>query len=254
MRPALGYPNDFRKNTVVEFLRGAPARVARCLLAGGPATAGSLAAELELTPAAVRRHLDDLLSAGLVVCSERPPYGPRPRPGGRGRPAKFYSLTQAGRDRFDQAYDDVAVAALHYLDDQLGEAGVAEFARRRAAEIGRRYLAQLSPAEDPAAALAGALTADGYAATVVPVTGGIQLCQHHCPILHVARDFPAFCEAETEVLGQLLGTHVMRLATLAHGDGVCTTHIPRQPARSQQMVAGSPISELVPAGSREGRQ
>ncbi|MFW6188461.1 MAG: transcriptional regulator, partial [Actinomycetota bacterium] len=27
--------------------------------------------------------------------------------------------------------------------------------------------------------------------------------------------------------GRLLGTHVQRLATIAHGDGVCTTHIPR---------------------------
>ena len=33
-------------------------------------------------------------------------------------------------------------------------------------------------------------------------------------------------EAETEAFGRLLGTHVMRLATLSHGDGVCTTHIP----------------------------
>jgi len=33
-------------------------------------------------------------------------------------------------------------------------------------------------------------------------------------------------EAETEALSRLLGTHVQRLATIAHGDGVCTTFIP----------------------------
>jgi hypothetical protein len=28
------------------------------------------------------------------------------------------------------------------------------------------------------------------------------------------------------VIGRLVGTHVQRLATIAHGDGICTTHIP----------------------------
>jgi hypothetical protein len=42
----------------------------------------------------------------------------------------------------------------------------------------------------------------------------------------VAAQYPQLCEAETEMIGRLLGTHVQRLATIAHGDGVCTTHIP----------------------------
>jgi len=28
------------------------------------------------------------------------------------------------------------------------------------------------------------------------------------------------------VISRLVGTHVQRLATIANGDGVCTTHIP----------------------------
>ena len=38
-------------------------------------------------------------------------------------------------------------------------------------------------------------------------------------------------EAETEMLAALLGTHVQRLATIAHGDGVCTTHVPTPTVR-----------------------
>jgi predicted ArsR family transcriptional regulator len=56
---------------------------------------------------------------------------------------------------------------------------------------------------------------------------GEQICQHHCPVAHVAEEFPQLCEAETEVFAELLGSHVQRLATIAHGDGVCTTHLPR---------------------------
>jgi hypothetical protein len=50
----------------------------------------------------------------------------------------------------------------------------------------------------------------------------------------VAREFPQLCVAETEAFSRLLGVHVQRLATLAHGEHVCTTHIPlpTTPARS----------------------
>ena len=46
---------------------------------------------------------------------------------------------------------------------------------------------------------------------------------------HVAAEFPQFCEAETEAFSRLLGVHVQRLATLAHGDHVCTTFVPTPP-------------------------
>jgi predicted ArsR family transcriptional regulator len=52
-------------------------------------------------------------------------------------------------------------------------------------------------------------------------------------VAHVAAEFPQLCDAETEVISRLIGTHVQRLATIAHGDGVCTTHIPG-PARAPQ--------------------
>ena len=58
---------------------------------------------------------------------------------------------------------------------------------------------------------------------------GEELCQHHCPIAHVAAEFPQLCEAETALFSKVLGTHVQRLATIAHGDGVCTTFIPQIP-------------------------
>jgi predicted ArsR family transcriptional regulator len=41
----------------------------------------------------------------------------------------------------------------------------------------------------------------------------------------VAAEFPQLCEAETEAFSRLLGTPVQRLATIAHGDGICTTHV-----------------------------
>jgi predicted ArsR family transcriptional regulator len=69
-------------------------------------------------------------------------------------------------------------------------------------------------------------TEQGYAASVRSGPVGEQLCQQHCPVSHVAHEFPQLCEAETEAISKVLGSHVQRLATIAHGDGVCTTCIP----------------------------
>jgi len=44
-----------------------------------------------------------------------------------------------------------------------------------------------------------------------------------------SEEFPQLCEAETEAFSRLLGRPVQRLATIAHGDGICTTHVTGQP-------------------------
>jgi predicted ArsR family transcriptional regulator len=199
-------------------------RVARSILENGPSTAADLAARLDLTAAAVRRHLDHLVEDGTVEARDQKVYGHR----GRGRPAKVFALTDTGRDAFVQQYDDLAAQALRFLAETGGDDAVMEFARRRVAFVERDYSAVV--AEDatlsPAEALARVFTAEGYAASVRDLPIGDQLCQHHCPVSHVAHEFPQLCEAETEAIGRVLGTHVQRLATIAHGDGVCTTCIP----------------------------
>jgi predicted ArsR family transcriptional regulator len=200
-------------------------RVARSILENGPSTAAALAERLTLTPAAVRRHLDHLVAAGALEAREPRIHGSR----GRGRPAKVFVLTDSGRDTFLQAYDDLAAHALRFVRDSGGAEAVTEFARSRTAEIEDRFRGRVGSAEPDARvhALAEALTADGYAASVRSTPGGDQICQHHCPVAHVAAEFPQLCEAETEVFARLLGRHVQRLATIAHGDGICTTNVPR---------------------------
>ena len=194
------------------------------LLGRGSATAAQLGDALGLKPAAIRRHLDAMLCDGLVTGREQPARG-------RGRPAKIFSLTQEGREGIGgHTYDDLAASALRWIAANGGEAGVAQFARAQVEQLEARCRAAMTSAgDDPLAraeALAGALTAEGYAANASVIASGGQLCQHHCPVAHVAAEFPQLCEAETQVIARLLGSHVQRLATIAHGDGVCTTHIP----------------------------
>jgi predicted ArsR family transcriptional regulator len=201
------------------------AAVARLLMEQGPITAAAVAAQLELSAPAVRRHLDALLTDGEAEVRDAPRRGPR----GRGRPAREYLLTDAGRARFGHGYDELAVAALHYLAEQGGEAAVRGFARSRMEALLGGGAAQVTAAGAPderAARLATLLTARGYAAQAREARAGVQLCQHHCPVAHVAAEFPELCEAETQAFAALLGTHVQRLATIARGDSACTTHVP----------------------------
>jgi predicted ArsR family transcriptional regulator len=211
-------------------------RVARSILEHGPSTAAALGERLALTPAAVRRHLDQLLEEGAL--ESREPRSPVRR--GRGRPAKVFALTEHGRERFDQQYDDLAVQALRFVAETGGEEAVREFANRRVAFIEDRFteVTSANPHLSPAEVLAQVFTDEGYAAGVrsLPLVNtqsvGEQLCQQHCPVSHVAHEFPQLCEAETEAISRVLGRHVQRLATIAHGDGVCTTCIPSIPTQT----------------------
>jgi predicted ArsR family transcriptional regulator len=232
--PAVGYGSaESRTRDLVRQAVGAR----------GPVTARAVAEELELTPAAVRRHFDALIADEAIVERE-PSTAARRR---RGRPARAYVLTDRGQAQLDNSYEDIATAAMTYLADRAGPGAVEDFAAAQMQGLAQR----LRPAvqrggEDLRArteALATALSEEGFAASVRPVaqgTGlaGLQLCQGHCPVQHIAASFPQLCEAETDVISDLLDVHVQRLATLAGGAHVCTTFVPTgSPAASQATPA-----------------
>lgn len=213
------------------------AAVVKLLLEQGPITATEIGSELGLSAAGVRRHLDALIDAGEARATRSASWQQK----GRGRPAKQFQLTAAGRSRLGHSYDDLAGAAMRQLREIGGEAAIVEFARRRVQTI----VADIDPAaghdvdevEQTAEAIADAFTSSGFAATTRPVGNGVQICQHHCPVSHVASEFPELCEAETQAFAELLGTHVQRLATIANGDCACTTHIPLVPPAAQHREA-----------------
>ncbi|MDE1674253.1 transcriptional regulator [Nocardia gipuzkoensis] len=196
------------------------------LLEEGPITATAIGNKLGLAPAGVRRHLDALIDSGQARAGRSAPWQQK----GRGRPAKQYQLTAAGRGKLGHAYDDLAGAAMRQLGEIGGEQALTEFARKRARTIvaGIEPVAEHTPQQTEAKAeeIAEAFTDAGFAATTRKVGAGVQICQHHCPVAHVAEEFPQLCAAELEAFRELLGTHVQRLATIANGDCACTTHVP----------------------------
>lgn len=192
----------------------------------GPVTASEIGDRLGISAAGVRRHLDALIDAGDALASAAATW----QHSGRGRPARRYRLTPGGRAKLGHSYDDLAAAAMRHLREIGGDEAVRTFARRRIDTI----LAGVDrdggdDVQAQADRVADALTEAGYAASTTQVGGpirGIQICQHHCPVSHVAEEFPELCETEREAIGEVLGTHVQRLATIVNGDCACTTHVP----------------------------
>lgn len=206
--------------------------IVRLLLESGSITANEIGGKLGISAAGVRRHLDVLVEGGDAETLPAATW----QHVGRGRPAKRYRITAAGRAKLEHTYDDLASAAMRQLREIGGDQAVRTFARRRIDTI----LAGVSPADgDDDAAVAGAadrvadaLTQAGYATTATRVGGpiqGIEICQHHCPVSHVAQEFPELCEAEKQAISEVLGTHVQRLASIVNGDCACTTHVPLNP-------------------------
>lgn len=203
--------------------------VVRLLMESGPITAGEIGHRLGLSAAGVRRHLDALIEAGDAEAHAAAAW----QQVGRGRPAKRYRLTAAGRGKLGHRYDDLAVAAMRQLREIGGEEAVLAFARKRIDAI----LAGIAPVdgtddtavEATAEQIAAALTRAGYSASTARVDAGVpavQILQHHCPVANVAREFPELCQVERQAMAEVLGTHVQRLATIAGGGYVCTTHVP----------------------------
>lgn len=203
-------------------------RVLNLVVQRGPIRAADLATELDLTSAAIRRHLSTLEAEGQITVRPEAPTTPR----GRGRPAKRYIATSAAHTNLPEGYSRAAVMAIDQLREALGPDAVKRFADRRADEMVRRYRPAVDAAgADPIAraqVLAEELDSDGYAASTRPVGENlaIQLCQGHCPVHEIATHYPQMCESETRAFSELLGVHVQRLATLAGGEHVCTTHVP----------------------------
>ena len=241
--PLLDCLGEFRHNGVVkirpEIDRHTRGEIVQLLLEAGPITAGEIGDRLGISAAGVRRHLDALLAAGEAQASPAASWQQH----GRGRPAKRYRLTAAGRAKLGHTYDDLAAAAMRQLREIGGDEAVRTFARRRIDAILSGVGEGPGDVEATSDRVAEALTKAGYATTIDRVNGpveGIQICQHHCPVSHVAEEFPELCETERDAFAEILGTHVQRLATIVNGDCACTTHVPLTPKSSTDASAHSP--------------
>jgi DeoR family suf operon transcriptional repressor len=181
-----------------------------------PLTAKGLADRFGFTPNALRRHLTELVDAGLVVY--------RREIRGQGAPIFVYALSEAGEALFPRAYVDPLLDALESLRDREGTEAVIQLFRKRwdaMAESARPRLALL-PMNERAQLLAELLTAEGYMTEAISGLGLPTTIKHHnCAVRDIALRFPEVCSAEAEFIETVLGAPVERRSHLKDGCGAC---------------------------------
>ena len=180
-----------------------------------PLTAKELGERFGVTPNALRRHLKELESEGVVRY--------QPKVHGVGGPEFAFSLTDAGEALFPRAYEKALAEVLDLVREQQGEDGLVQLFQRRWDDIARVARPELEhlPVEQRATRLAELLTSLGYMAEA-HVDGALPvLTEHNCAIRLIAERFPEVCAAEERFIADLLGAPVTRQAHIAKGANCC---------------------------------
>lgn len=194
--------------------------ILRYLLKQGQATAQELADRLQVSPQAIRRHLKDLESEGLILHQAVQT--------GMGRPNYIYTLSKEGRDRFPDRYDEFAVSLLDTLAETVGKDQVGSILRKQWERKALEYREQLGAGslEERVAKLVELRRAEGYMAECYPVEDGslepkFILTEYNCAISQIAESFPSVCGHELEMFAIALDSSVERTHWLVNNEHRC---------------------------------
>jgi predicted ArsR family transcriptional regulator len=172
-----------------------------------------LAAELGITTAAVRRHLENLRADGLVDV--------RAVKQATGRPFHAYFATEKATQSVPPAYADLLERMLRSLgerEDVIGPvmASVAE----SLASKHRHEVAGLS-AEELAAQVTMSLRSEGILEEWRAEADGIHLVNGRCPYHKAAEISKLPCESDRKAIELLLGHEVEQLNRIVDGAPCC---------------------------------
>jgi predicted ArsR family transcriptional regulator len=182
----------------------------------GAMTTRSLAKALGISVPATRTHLKSLgdqVESGTA-------------PGGVGRPAQTWQLTDAAQKRFPDTHSELTVRILQSVRRTLGQAALDAVIADRYQETEAHYLEAVTGA----VTLAGRLkrlvrlrTEEGYMAELEKTAEGWLLLENHCPICAAATACQGFCRNELELFRKVLGSDVQveRVEYLLDGDRRC---------------------------------
>jgi DeoR family suf operon transcriptional repressor len=208
--------------------RGIQAELLLALKKHQPLTARELSARFDLTPNAMRRHLETLEAAGIVRHTREVR--------GVGGPVHAFSLSGSGEALFPRQYATVLLETLESIAAEHGREGVSEFFRRKWTVLAAEAAPALQqlPLAERVQLLAELWTSLGYMAEAdVDADSGLPvLRKHNCAIRAVAEQYPEICATEASFIAEVIG-------------------IPAE--RRQHILAGCNTCEYVVGGAQQAR-
>lgn len=187
-------------------------------LLAGPASAGDLAEEADISTTAARRHMEDLVGEGAVEAFFRQR--------GIGRPSKLYRITDEGRERFPRRYDLAAEQLIRGLLDRGGDAALAETMQAAGRELADAYRDRIpaqAPIEERVEALEDVLEELGFPTEIEVHDDRLVIVRRDCIFLKLAREHrDAVCgDLDTTLLEELLSADVELEGCLPDGRSSC---------------------------------
>lgn len=194
-----------------------PERLLYLLKTRGPQQSAEAGETLGMTAEAARQQLAKLASAGLVETYSQSK--------GVGRPSQFWTLTQAGHNRFPDTHSTLTVQLLDTVRDAFGEEAIDRLIDLREQTSRENYLRELGEAaslRERVARLALIRSQEGYMADYEEQADGTLLfIENHCPICAAAAACQGFCRAELTLFREVLGAKVERTEHILNGARRC---------------------------------
>lgn len=189
----------------------------------GSQTAVDLAIKLQVSPMAIRQHMQTLQDEQLVTYSEQKQ--------AVGRPVKFWQLTDKANALFPNHHADLVVKLIDGVRKVFGEAGLGVLIGERTQAQIQTYSAQMQQAQnwrERVAILSQLRTQEGYMAEIIEESPGVLLlAENHCSICAAAKSCSQLCSSELQVFETLLGSDVdvERVEHILSGDRRCAYRI-----------------------------
>lgn len=195
-------------------------RILRVLKTLHQATVATIADEVELSPIAVRHHLNALQAEGLLAAQEVRH--------GVGRPFLVYRLTEAGQELFPQKYVRLTERLLEELKATVPSATIEQIFAGMAAGLASGVRAEVAglPPDSRMARLVEVLGEEGFVAHWERTAEGYRVTGVSCPYLHVGQSHPEVCQFDIQLITSVLETPVERCSCMIDGDPQCTFNIP----------------------------
>ena len=185
------------------------------------ATVDELADFVNLTPMAVRYHLNVLQRDNLITPSTVR------QSVGRGRPQQMYALTNAADELFPVNYYGLTDYILDELQFRLGQEGIEELFSSIADRLAREAppVKENQSVEDRLNQVKGFLEEKGFVVDWEPSEGAYMLHAYSCPYRQIAKKQANVCLLDKHIISSMLNTDPTRVACLANGDSHCVYQI-----------------------------
>jgi len=174
------------------------AKICQLLKENGEMSAKQLSEMLNITTMGVRQHLQALEEAGELVFFDQKAL--------RGRPTRFWRLTEKANHHFEDGHEELTVQLLISVKEVFGDEGLNKLINKReetTLALYQKFVLPFDTITERLQTLAKLRNQEGYMASFDKREGCYYLYENHCPICAAATSCLNFCRSELQIFSSL---------------------------------------------------